>query len=164
MSSLSFLNPFHGLSESQHSPHSRTLRTNLLWKFYDAFFVFSGNSEQFSLYEDLQKYGTRFARGPEPEHIGIVDYLTLGIMILPAVAFFKCLDDAKNGNIWAYGLTIPLAIINIPLLAFRYTLSLGLTIATSLIHVVDSGISTINPIYSKKILNYWRINERGSRQ
>lgn len=79
------LNPFKGIIETTRSPHARTLRTTFLEKVQDAYWVFAGqSSEYFSMGEGY--------REEKNNHLGFIDYLTLGI----PYAFGKLFDLARR--------------------------------------------------------------------
>lgn len=67
---MSFLNPFAELFETQRFIHARTLRTTFSKKIWDTYCVFFGS---FNIL-DRKKENV-----PSHYHLGILDYLTLGI-------------------------------------------------------------------------------------
>ena len=81
------LNPFKGIIETDYSSHARALRTTFLEKVQDAYWVFAGQSSEYlggkAKWEFVEERNN---------HLGFVDYLTLGIPYL----FGKLFDLARR--------------------------------------------------------------------
>lgn len=81
------LNPFKGIFETTRSPHARTLRTTFLEKVQDAYWVFAGQSSEYFSVTGGRKYIEE-----SNNHLGFIDYLTLGI----PYGFGKLFDLARR--------------------------------------------------------------------
>src|SRR5690348_13808836 len=121
-----FFSPFADIIETQTYPHARTLRTSFSQKLWDCCAVITGSPSLFN--------GTRYS------HVGIFDYLTLGIPLF----FYKLslLAETKF-HIRTLFLLAPFLLINSIFFIPRVALGVVVTILFSPIIAVVHGISRL---------------------
>ncbi|MCP0914356.1 MULTISPECIES: hypothetical protein [Legionella] len=135
---MGFFSPLHGIVENSHSsPHSATIKSTLTRKFADAFGFWAGGINNRYYYDDSaeRKYSETGV------HVGIFDYLTLGIPLLG----IGCLLASTALALSHWLGTIPLAVslaLNAPFLVARLIFGAVLTIISSPVILAVHAIAT----------------------
>jgi hypothetical protein len=116
MTLINLLNPFKGLIETKKYPHSRAHRTTFSGKMKDTFAVFSGRITPNYKNNNL---------GPFKKfHVGVFDYLTLGIHFIISELLLYLTKKAANSLPILISLAVLTFIFNIPRLLFAGIMTL----------------------------------------
>lgn len=121
-----WLFPFADIIETQTCPHARTLRTSFSQKLWDCYHVIAGSFSRFSF-------------GPTRcEHIGVFDYLTLGIPFAFIFLTSSCVSEEskyKDSHLLHVSLAIILFIFCIiPRAAFSTAVTIFFSPLIALVH------------------------------
>ena len=109
-------NPFSRIIKTKTAPFSEIFRHDLFAKMSDTFFVFFG---------DLEGPGLGI------KNLGIIDYLSLGILSLPAIIDDYCYEEEDTSTVLNTLAYLNLFIFYIPSFIVRYILSAACAIILS---------------------------------